>query len=602
MAGYALLAFAWAMSNPPFAAPDESAHYLRALGVANGEVVGRPTSYRNRAERPEQEAIDRQLAREVSVPGGLLPNGYECFTPQTATASAACHNSLAHNPAKTVAVTVLGTYPPLPYLLPALTIRSAHEPGTANRIGRITELSVRVGLLAAAVWLLWSGSALSLLGLVLALTPMVIFTAASMGGSGLEIMSAICFAAAMLRLARSEQPAPAVWALTGAGGVTLTLSRSLGPAWVVLDLALLIALVGWRGLGTRMLTRPLASGLALASITVAALISLVWAAVYAPTVSIGFGPLRESLSAGGRQFGQVLKESVGVFGYLDLNLPTGAYAVWAAMTLALLASGLIVAGRRERMVVLAAVGTAIALPVLYYAAVARHGIGLQARHMLPMLVVLPLLAGELTRHHRARLSSRAATVLRCLPPAAAAVQLLAWYVNARRAAVGSAGPWAFLGHAQSQPPAGWELWLIQATLATVLLGAVALLDRDGAPAPSWRTNGLPAAFVCRRMKGAMALVVYLGLLGGGGVLLFAVTAVILDGRYPLSGLGVGTCALIGMAIGHFSGGSSRLHVLRQDLRAGLREPWELPLVVLACSGAVFAAFVVIAAAILVFTR
>lgn len=109
-------------------------------------------------------------------------------------------------------------------------------------------------------------------------------------------------------------------------------------------------------------------------------------------------------------------------------------------------------------------------------------------------------------------------------------------------------------------------------------------------------------FVGRRIGGVIAVVVYLGLLGTGGVLLFSVTAVILDGRYPLSGLGVGTCALIGMAIGHFSGGSSRLHVLRQDLRAGLREPWELPLVVLACSGAVFAAFVVIAAAILVFTR
>lgn len=31
---WALIALAWAFANPPFAAPDEEAHYLRAVGVA----------------------------------------------------------------------------------------------------------------------------------------------------------------------------------------------------------------------------------------------------------------------------------------------------------------------------------------------------------------------------------------------------------------------------------------------------------------------------------------------------------------------------------------------------------------------------------------
>ncbi|PZS22305.1 MAG: hypothetical protein DLM61_26210 [Pseudonocardiales bacterium] len=188
--------------------------------------------------------------------------------------------------------------------------------------------------------------------------------------------------------------------------------------------------------------------------------------------------MRESLSAAGRQFGHVLKESVGVFGYLDLNLPAGAYGIWATMTLGLLANAFIVAGPRERRALLGIVATAVAVPVLYYAAIARHGIGLQGRHMLPMLVIVPLLAGEVILRHRRRLGPLARRTMWSIPAGAAAVQLLAWYANARRAAVGSNGPWAFLGHAQWQPPAGWDTWLALTIVAVALLGAVATLVHD----------------------------------------------------------------------------------------------------------------------------
>lgn len=479
---YGVLMVAWAVCNPPFAAPDEQAHYLRTVGVATGEILGRQASYRNPTERPDQEAIDRQLAREVTVPPGLLPNGYECFVSYKATASAACGNGLAHNGAKTVAVSVLGTYPPLPYLMPALTIRSAGGPGAAVRIGRITGLSVCLGLLAGAVCLLWMGLGLSLLGLLVAVTPMVVFAAASMGGSGLEIAAAICFVSAMLRLARDDHPTGMVWALTGASGVVLALSRSLGPVWVALSLVLLVALVGWRGLRVRMRNRPRSSGRALGLIAVAILVNCAWAVSYGPRVAMGFGPVWESLSAGGRQFGHVLKESVRVFGYLDLNLPVGAYGIWATMTVALLATALIVAERRERRVLLGTVATAVAFPVLYYAAIARHGIGLQGRHMLPMLVIVPLLAGEVILRHRRKLGAVVRRIMWSIPAGAAAVQLLAWYANARRAAVGSNGPWAFLGHAQWQPPATWQTWLALTTIAVALLAATTILAHEPAAA------------------------------------------------------------------------------------------------------------------------
>jgi hypothetical protein len=42
---YAIIVTAWLMSSRPFAGPDESAHYLRALGIANGQLVGARVPY-----------------------------------------------------------------------------------------------------------------------------------------------------------------------------------------------------------------------------------------------------------------------------------------------------------------------------------------------------------------------------------------------------------------------------------------------------------------------------------------------------------------------------------------------------------------------------
>jgi len=36
---YACIAVAWAMTNAPFAAPDEAEHYIRAVGVSDGRLV-----------------------------------------------------------------------------------------------------------------------------------------------------------------------------------------------------------------------------------------------------------------------------------------------------------------------------------------------------------------------------------------------------------------------------------------------------------------------------------------------------------------------------------------------------------------------------------
>jgi hypothetical protein len=474
---YAVLALAWAITNPPFHAPDEWAHYLRAVGVANGQLVGAPARYRDPASTPQQQVFDAQLARAVTVPPGLSPNGFECAVRHPRD-SAACQDRIVPNAARTVAVTALGTYQPLPYLLPAATIELADHAASADRLARVTALVASVALLGVAVAMLWSGVALSLLGLVLAVTPMVLFVAAGLGGSGLELAAAIAFPAALLRLARDQATTRGVWFAIGFAGAALALSRDLSPLWVAIDLLMLVGLIGFGGLRRRAREQPLAAALAAGTLLTAIALNRVWAILHEPHSVVGTGPGQGGLLDGWRQLRHLAIESIGSFGYLDLRLPATAYVVWAAMVVTLVVVGFALARRRERILLLSAAVACVVVPLVLHAVLkASAGITLQGRHILPLLVLVPLLAGEMILRGRpaAALSRR----LTWLVVPAAGVQVVAWYDNAHRAAVGQDGPLAFFAHAQWRPPAGWYVWIVLVIIAAASLAATAWLARDG---------------------------------------------------------------------------------------------------------------------------
>jgi hypothetical protein len=103
----------------------------------------------------------------------------------------------------------------------------------------------------------------------------------------------------------------------------------------------------------------------------------------------------------------------------------------------------------------------------------RPGYGAQGRHVLPVLVLVPLWAGEVLRRHAGGRSF-------ALPIAGAAVlcaggQTLAWWIAARRSAVGTDGPWLFTGSAEWSPPGGWWPWAALAALGALLVLAGGLL-------------------------------------------------------------------------------------------------------------------------------
>lgn len=483
---WALLLVAWVMGNAPFAAPDEADHYVRAIGISEGHLIGTPDPSARLGVTPRAIAFNAKEARLVSLPRGLDPVPFTCEL-GPGERSAACLNTADRDPPPVRRVSSVGDYQPLPYLLPAIAVRAGSSPPSALRLGRAAEALTAFGLLAVAVFALYDAASplLSLLGLLLAVTPMALFCGAILNDSATEIAGALAFFSCLLRLGRPPHARTRWWALTAASGAILALSRSASPAWLVL--ALLIA-VAWSGPRTfaRRWSHGWAPRVTAGVLVLAVALNLVWEAIYGTHLSPDTAQLHAGLVAGAHEWWRALPELVGKFGYLEVKLPLIIPIAWFGLVLALLAAAGVVADQRERVLLAVVVAVGLTGPVVFYALLIRPaGGGLQGRHVLPILVAVPLLAGEALYRHRHR--GRALwlrPLMLAMPAAVGVMQAAAWYVNAKRYAVGGSGPEWFPGRAVWAPPAGWWAWLAATALAAITLAALGLAARGSSPRPS----------------------------------------------------------------------------------------------------------------------
>jgi hypothetical protein len=465
--GWLLLAAAWIGGNPPFAGADEEWHYLRSIGIAQGQLVGDPAPDARLGANEKQIAWTSKATRFVDVPAGKAPPSAGCYVFDR-TAPATCLDEWQPPSERTGLVTPVGTYQPLPYLLPALGVELDSQPAGALRAGRVAGALIPLALLLVAIAALWAGAALSLTGLLLAVTPMVIFSVSLLNGSGLEIAAAITFAAALLRLGRDPAMAPRrLWVAIAVSGALLALSRSGSPVWVVVILAAIAPLL------PRLPRRPaLITGAALVAAVVA---NRVWEAAYGPDVMLGLANARNTIGPAYEQWWHALSDLVGRFGYLELRVPLVAILGWFAVTLVLVVTALWHANTRERIALGLAALVAVALPPAFYLVQYRHtGFDLQGRHVLPVLVLVPLVAGEIVWRQRARVGTGLAAAAAAV---AGIVQLVAWWAYARRSAVGTDGPFWFPADAAWSPPLGWGPWVALAVAAAGCLIAYALASR-----------------------------------------------------------------------------------------------------------------------------
>jgi hypothetical protein len=466
-AGIILLVVAWIAATVPFGGPDEASHYERAYGLSRGVILGHKAIYGpTPVETPTQEMFLNHDTRAVRIPVKMNPPGSLCVGNKPDLA-----DCLVPSPN--------GNFQPLGYILPAVAIRASSDVGTALWVARAAAAVQSIAFLLLAAALLWSGSGWSLVGMLAAVTPMVLFTSSILNPSGIEVASCLACAAGLLRLGRSSTPAAQpswIWSSMVLSGVVGILTGPIGLVFVLADLAVFAALLGGRRLRElAAASRPRIVALVL---LVAAVVSLSYSKIAGFDTRFGISPFGDSLHGGWDQLRPVLEGAVGNFGALTVQLPKAIVALWLVLVIGLVLAALRVGTRRDRLTMVVVFVLALGFPVLFWAWVDRYsGFGVQGREVLPVLMLIPLLAGELRyRNDRGTLGGRwGRVVLGAFVSVLAGVQAYAWWLSAR-AAAGAPGTLRFYAHAAWNPPLGWAPWITVAVLGTVSLLAFAICE------------------------------------------------------------------------------------------------------------------------------
>lgn len=471
---YGLVLVSFILTNPLGAASDEPAHFYKAAALAHGQLRGEPATITTQVgwSSTMLDWVSR-TSREFRLRPG--EDGCDAFN---LPAPACPQQRSGTQPLLTPGhqVSYVGTYPPLPYFAPAVGIRLAEVTGAGLdgtvRAARLAGGALNFALLLLAARLLVHGrrDVTATVGLVLCLTPIVTFTVAQVAGSGLEIASALCFVSASLRLADAgERAAPVpgwVWAATATSGLLFASSRSTAPLWCVLVLVL-ICLARPRAMVAAVLRggrRAQATGAVLA---VGVLATVWWELAFEPRVSASPAQVLTNLPVAWQRLSEVADQTIGRLGWISIRLDGQLIALWWALLLLLLFAAALVGSWWDRLALLTACVSVIALVLAVDAAVVQptsKDFQMQARYVYGVAVVVPLLAADTLRRRRlpglpAGAAPTLVAVLIALTLQLAATAFMV-NLNAYRFTPGSA-----------VPHLGWSAWRLVLAMA-VLMGVV----------------------------------------------------------------------------------------------------------------------------------
>lgn len=389
--------------------------------------------------------------------------------------------------------------------MPAAGVRAAVALGGGTVAALVTGRALVAALclalvaLAGRVLLRPERRVVPVLGLALAVSPMVPFLMAELSPSGPEVAGALCFTAAALRLTRApavpgEAPAapPSVAAVAlAAGGLVLVTSRSVGPLWLVALVVLVVALRGPKTVAALVSRHPGASLALAAPVVAGALATLAWALAVEPRPPLSPAGVLSGIPPAVRQLPDVAAQAVGVFGWVDVSLPGPVQLLWLSLVAAFAGLALLVGSRRDRNALALAVLVQVLAGVAVSAAVIRPtspDFRMQGRYLLPLLVAFPLLAAEILAPGQDRAAGRTRwagrTVLLGALVVACAIHGVAWAVNARHYATNA----VFLGQypAGWRPPGGWLPWALLVTVAVALGWLAAFRLVRGEDGGGWR--------------------------------------------------------------------------------------------------------------------
>jgi hypothetical protein len=473
-----LLAAAWSLGVPRYAAPDEPSHVQRAAALARGDLLGRSAA-------PLPEGF-----RLVSIPAeyGLPDHGCFAFQPVV---PASCL-AFPERDGDADIPTAAGRYPPMYYglMAPASLVAPAYP---SIWLMRLLSAAFCAALVTAALMVLrrHPEGRTTLPVLLLALTPMAFFLFGVVSPSALEAAAfAVWVVAVALARSQGSIDRTSVTVLAVAG-VALALTRPLSPAWLVVIVVAAGVLAERRRRGVLLRSGPVQ--ITLLVLAVAGALQVAWTmlsgAISAPDPRLAVdAPLSTVARLAIGDSADQLHQLIGNFGWLDTPAPALTVVLWLVLVGTALLAALLVAGRRELVVLGSLVAVVIALPVVAdIQQAAATGLVWQGRYTLPVAMGVPIVAAFVLARSPlgAVLASARARLL--LGGGIAVAQVAAYYWMLRRYTVGDAGGVWFWTVAAWEPPVPPLLLLVGygvgwAALGWWLLGHGRLTLFQAAPA------------------------------------------------------------------------------------------------------------------------
>ncbi len=481
--GLILLLGSWIGANAPGEAPDEPANYVKAVGAGLGNFYGSATVLKDPNFPPQQGEAQRiawiqQNTRAFRMPAGLSPEPLTCTDEQyRITVPVACDKTVKQPRTSLVWPSYVGTYQPYVYAIAGFFMNRMSGSISALYMGRVIIALICAAFIALAVAASWDRRAgpLSLTGVAVAATPMVLFMGSAIGANGVEIASALCLFAVVLRGARPDPPAW-LWAAGSAAAATTILARPTGLAWLVLAAALAVLRHGPRSLLVS-LKRPGKRRIAIGVTVLGIAAALAWDQTLQPHPKLDLGLAWRSLHHAPKEFVRLVKEWIGVFGWASLPMNRLVYAVVLTLAALLVIAALVAAPNlRERLLVVAALAGAVVITLAMDALVFQQTyFPVYGRYLLPIGMLVPLISADTVTRYRERLPLPA---LRIGTPVILAgmglVQLTGVWTSARRSAVGVDGPRWFFGAQKWAPPGGWGWVAILAGIGAACVIAAAI--------------------------------------------------------------------------------------------------------------------------------
>jgi hypothetical protein len=445
----------WALANPLFAAPDENSHVIRAVALDHGQLTGKE----RKGRLPQRLDVTPEVL-EVRVPRIYPAEQSACFAFQPNKPADCAH--VEGSTREVGALTSAGRHPPAYYAVVGVA-SWLYRPGSGVvYLMRFLTVLMTAAFIATTITAIRRTTVprIVAVGVLFAVSPMVLFVGGSVNPNGLEIPAALALWVCGLVLvsqARETIDNRLVIA-TGIAGCALALSRQLGPLWLAL-IAITIAVFG-SSEAPRALARSTWARVWAALVVACSVAQIGWNAVVG---SLGYTrypnaprniPTSEITRFTVGSLFDRYKQMIGLFGWLDTPSPALTYVLWTAGVGFLVLVALAWARRRHVAALLVVVAATVVVPVALESAVYGDagGPAWQGRYGLPLAVGVPIVAAmAIASSERGRQLAE----LRLFVGAGVMLvvaHVLAFAQNLRRYTVGYDGEIQYWRHAAWSPP------------------------------------------------------------------------------------------------------------------------------------------------------